>query len=94
MSFEYSIYDEDIGGVVDTQQFSDANTVFSKIMLDLNSYECDEEFADDAEIAEAKKFDVQKICNMIKTTLMNPFFGEISVWTPGHHRKFKIEKKI
>lgn len=91
--FKYSIYAAEVGGELDSKHFDSALAALQELHLDISSYECEEEFADEREIEEAKNFNPHAVFNELKPIVLSPFFGEVSVWLPGHNRKFSITRE-
>lgn len=90
--FKFTIFDADVGGNVDEEVFDSSPSVLDEARTTLNSYELEEEYADQREIDENRSRSPNKICDKIKEFISSPFFDSISIWLPGHHRKITIAK--
>ena len=90
--FKSIIFDADVGANVDEEMFDSSPSVLDEVKTTLNSYEIEEDYADQREIDENRYWSPNKICDKIKELVNSPFFDSVSVWLPGHHRKITIMK--
>ena len=88
--YKFELFDADVSGNVDEQLFSSKNEALAQAKSVIDSYELDEEYADDREISENKWWRPGLICNKIWFVVNSAFFDSVSVWLPGHHRKITI----
>lgn len=90
ISYKFSLFDVDVGSVVDEEVFNTAKDARAGVESIIWYYEMDPSFADEREINENKDWDYK--CDAIKEILSSKFFDSVSIWLPGHHRKITITK--
>ena len=87
--FKFELFDVDVGGNV-YEEVTDSKSALGLAAETVDSYECEEGFADEHEIHENESWNPRALKQKFWSAVNTMFFDSVSFWLPGHHRKITI----
>lgn len=87
--FKFELFDVDVGGNV-YEEVTDSKSALEFAAETVDSYECEEDFADEQEIRENESWNPCALKQKFWSAVNMMFFDSVSFWLPGHHRKITI----
>lgn len=88
--FKFELFDADAGGNVYDETVDTSHAALAWIYTVIDSYECEEGFADEQEICENESWNPCALKQKFWSAVNSMFFDSVSFWLPGHHRKITI----
>ena len=87
--FKFELFDVDVGGNV-YEEVTNSKSALELAAETVDSYECEEGFADEQEIRENESWNPCALKQKFWSAVNTMFFDSVSCWLPGHHRKITI----